>query len=272
MTTIPLQLLRLCTRYKMNKNDEENNKLFFTIFRALKVMVKNNQFLNEIMEKLLSNNRLMNNLLGNGTNFLKELTQGYLRPKLIWTNRDLDQLIKYLDKILNDKQKNVRMIYNKIKESEKVQIDDELKINNIYVRVYNANPKQRLIFKDKEKENFLTELVKEFIKDNNMHHLKHLLWSIFNVMKYLQIDINFFLNLQFTEVLNKFYEYVFHITHFTEEEKEQNLKDEEDDAQFYKNKDLCPKSEKKIIICLQFIEFLSTNEATINNFRETEFI
>ena len=272
MTTIPLQLLRLCTKYKMNKNDEENNKLFFTIFRALKVMVKNNQFLNEIMEKLLSNNRLMNNLLGNGTNFLKELTQGYLRPKLIWTNRDLDQLIKYLDKILNDKQKNVRMIYNKIKESEKVQIDDELKINNIYVRVYNANPKQRLIFKDKEKENFLTELVKEFIKDNNMHHLKHLLWSIFNVMKYLQIDINFFLNLQFTEVLNKFYEYVFHITHFTEEEKEQNLKDEEDDAQFYKNKDLCPKSEKKIIICLQFIEFLSTNEATINNFRETDMI
>ena len=83
MTIIPLQLLRLCTKYKMNKNDEENNKLFLTIFRALKTMVKNSRFLNEIMEKLFCNNRLMKKLLGNGTNFLKELTQGYHRPRSI---------------------------------------------------------------------------------------------------------------------------------------------------------------------------------------------
>ena len=274
MTIIPLQLLRLCTKYKMNKNDEENNKLFLTIFRALKTMVKNSRFLNEIMEKLLCNNRLMKKLLGNGTNFLKELTQGYHRPRSIWTIRDLEQLIKYLDKILNNfyEKQNVRMIYNKIKESEKEQIDDELKINNIYIRVFNANPKQRHTFNDKEKETFLTELIKEFIKNKNIHHLKHILWSIINVMKYLQIDIKFILNLKFTEILNKFYEYVYHVTHLTEEEKEQNKKDEEDDEQFYKTKDLCPKGEKKLIICLYFIEYLSSNESIIIIFRETNII
>ena len=275
MTILPLQLLRLCTKYKPNKNDENNNKLFLSIFRALKTMVKNNQFLNEIMRKLLSNQRLMKNLLGNGTNFLKELTQGYQRPKSIWGRKDLEQLIKYLDKVLNDffeKQKNVRMIYNKIKESEKESVDDELKINNIYVRVFNANPKQRHSFKDKEKEVFLSELVKEFIKNNNLHHLKHIFWSICNVIKFLQIDINYFLRLSFEEVLNKYYSYVFHITHLSEEEKEQNMKDEEDDIQFYKAKDLCPKSEKKAIICLQFIELLSNYENTAIYFKETNMI
>ena len=276
MTILPLQLLRLCTKYIPNKNDEESTKLFFAIFRALKTMVKNSQFLNEIMEKLLCNKRLMKNLLlGDGTKFLKELTLGYQRPKSIWNNKDLEQLIKYLDKILNDffeKQKNVRMIYNKIKESEKEQNDDELKINNIYIRVYNANPKQKHCFKDKERESFLTELVKEFIKNTNLHYLKHILWSITNVMKYLQIEINFFFKLDLEEVLDKFYSYVEHITHLSEEENKQNEKDEEDDAQFYRNKDLCPKKEKKAIICLQFIEYLSSNNATIIYFRETNMI
>ena len=275
MTIIPLQLLRLCTKYKPNKNDDTNDKLFFTIFRALRTMVKNNQFLNEIMEKLICNQRLMKNMLCNGTNFLKELTQGYQRPKSIWGKKDLEQLIKYLDKVMIEyfeKQKNVRVIYNKIKESEKEQIDDELKINNIYVRVFNANPKQKHTFTEKEKETFLSELVKEFIKSNNIHHLKHILWSICNAMKFLQIEVQYLLNISFEDLLNKYYSYVYHITHLTEEEKEQSIKDEEDDSQFYKNKDLCPKNEKKAIVCLLFIEFLSNNETTAFYFKETNLI
>ena len=274
MTIIPLQLLKLCTKYKPNITEEEN-KLFFTIFRALKTMVKNNQLLKEIMEKVLCNKRLMKNLLGNGTKFLKELTQGYQRPKSIWSNKDLEQLIKYLDKILNDffeKQKNVWTIYNKIRESEKEQKDDEYKINNIYLRVFNANPKQKQIFKDKEKEAFLTELIKEFIKNNNIHYLKHLLWGICNSMKYLGIDLNFFLNSKFEEILNKFYIYVFQITHLTDEEKEKNKKDEEDDAQFYKLRESSQKIDKKALVCLQFIQYLSYNEDTIIYFRETDMI
>ena len=274
MTVIPLQLLRLCAKYKPNNNEEEN-KLYFTIFRALKAMVKNSQFLKEIMEKLLCNQRLMKNLLGNGTKFLNELTQGYLRPKSIWSNKDLEQLIKYLDKILNDffeKQKSVWTIYNKIKESEKEQNDDEFKLNNIYIRAFNINPKQKHIFTDKEKEAFLSELIKEFIKSNNIHYLKHLLWGICNAMKYLSFDINFFLNFKFKEILNKYYKYVYHITHLSDEEKEQNKKDEEDDAQFYKAKDSFSKTDKKVIVCLQFIQYLSSNEETIIYFRETDMI
>ena len=164
------------------------------------------------------------------------------------------------------------MIYNDIKESEKEQNNDELKINDIYVRVYNANPKRRLSFKEKEKEAYLSELVKEFIKNNNIHQLKQILWSICNSMKFLQIDIKYFLNLSYSELLNKFYSYVFQITHLSPEEQEQNLKDEEEDAQFYKNKDNCPKNEKKAIICLQFIELLSSNELTIIELKETDMI
>ena len=114
MTIFPLQLLRLCTRYESAKVVEKNN-IYCVIFRALKTMVKNNQFLNEIMEKLLSNKRLMTIFLGNGTYFLKELTQGHMRPKSIWSKKDLESLIKFLDKTINDyfiKQKNVTVVYN----------------------------------------------------------------------------------------------------------------------------------------------------------------
>ena len=92
MTIFPLQLLRLCTKYKPSKVIEKDN-IYFVIFRALKTMLKNSQYLNEIMEKLLANKRLMKIFLGNGTYFLKELTQGHLRPKSIWSKKDLESLI-----------------------------------------------------------------------------------------------------------------------------------------------------------------------------------
>ena len=275
MTILPLQLLRLCTKYKQDKDNEENDQLFLVIFRALKTMVKNSQSLTEIMDKLICNKRLMKILLGNGMSFLKELTQGHYKPKSIWNKNDLDCLVKFLDEKISEyfeNQRTVKMIYNDIKESEKEQNNDELKINDIYVRVYNANPKRRLSFKEKEKEAYLSELVKEFIKNNNIHQLKQILWSICNSMKFLQIDIKYFLNLSYSELLNKFYSYVFQITHLSPEEQEQNLKDEEEDAQFYKNKDNCPKNEKKAIICLQFIELLSSNELTIIELKETDMI
>ena len=85
-------------------------------------MLTNNQYLNEIMEKLLDNKRLMNIFLGDGTSFLKELTQGHMRPKSIWSKKDLELLVKFLDKSIDDyfvRQKNVSVIYNKIRESEK---------------------------------------------------------------------------------------------------------------------------------------------------------
>ena len=275
MTILPLQLLRLCTKYNQNKNEEDNDKLFLIIFRALKTMVKNSQSLNEIMEKVLSNKRLMKIMLFNNTTFLKELTQGHYKPKSIWNKNDLEQLISFLDEKISDffeKQKTVKMIYNEIKDSEKEQIDNELKINDIYVRVYNANPKQRHTFQDKEKEAFLSELVKEFIKNDNIFQLKQILWGICNAMKYLQIDTKYFISLSYKEVLIKFYSYVNKITHLTPEEQEQNIKAEEDDSQFYKNKDLCPKGEKKAIICLKFIELLSYSELTIIDLKETDMI
>ena len=274
MTIFPLQLLRLCTKYQPGKVIEKDN-IYFIIFRALKTMIKNNQFLNEIMEKLLSNKRLMTIFSGNGTSFLKELTQGHLRPKSIWSKKDLELLIKFLDKTINDyfvKQKNISVIYSKIRESEKEEINNELKIGNIYIKIYNANPRQRHRFEDKEKENFLFKLVKEFIKQENLYNLKHILWSICNVMKYQQIDVKYLLNLPFNDLLNKFYSYAYHITHLNEEEKKECLQNEENDIQIYKIKDSCPKMERAANICLQFIDILSDNDATIINLQETEMI
>ena len=278
MTIFPLQLLRLCTTYKPIKaieNDKEKYNIYFVIFRTLKTMVKNSQFLNEIMEKLLANKRLMTIFLGNGTNFLKELTQGHLRPKSIWSKKDLESLIKFLDKTINDyfvKQKNVSAVYSKIRESEKEEINNELKIGNIYIKIYNANPKQRHCIEEKEKVNFLTKLVKEFLNQENLNDLKHILWSICNVINYQQIDIKFLLSLSFNELLDKFYKYSYHITHLNEEEKNENLKNEEKDILIYKIKDSCPKSERSANICLQFIEIISNNDSTIFNLLETEMI
>ena len=277
MTIFPLQLLRLCTRYKVNKTIEKNN-IYFVIFRALKTMVKNNQFLNEIMEKLLSNKRLMTIFLGNGTYFLKELTQGHMRPKSIWSKKDLELLIKFLDKTIDDyfiKQKNVTVVYSKIRESEKEEINNELKIGNIYIKIYNASPKQAHCFEEKEKESFLSKLVNEFLKQENINNLKHILWSICNVIKYPLPDTKLYktlLNLPLEELLNKFYSYTFHITHLNEEEKKEFLKNEEDDTQIYKIKDTCPKNERTANICLQFIEIISKNDSTIINLEETDMI
>ena len=278
MTIFPLQLLRLCTKYKPIKaieKDKEKDNIYFVIFRTLKTMVKNSQFLNEIMEKLLANKRLMTIFLGNGTNFLKELTQGHLRPKSIWSKKDLESLIKFLDKTINDyfvKQKNVSAVYSKIRESEKEELNNELKIGNIYIKIYNANPKQRHCIEEKEKVNFLTKLVKEFLNQENLNDLKHILWSICNVIKYQQIDIKFLLSLSFNELLDKFYKYSYHITHLNEEEKKESLKNEENDILIYKIKDSCPKSERSANICLQFIEIISNNDSTIFNLLETEMI
>ena len=277
MTIFPLQLLRLCTRYKVTKTIEKNN-IYFVIFRALKTMVKNNQFLNEIMEKLLSNKRLMTIFLGNGTYFLKELTQGHMRPKSIWSKKDLELLIKFLDKTIDDyfiKQKNVTVVYSKIRESEKEEINNELKIGNIYIKIYNASPKQAHCFEEKEKESFLSKLVNEFLKQENINNLKHILWSICNVIKYPLPDTKLYktlLNLPLEELLNKFYSYTFHITHLNEEEKKEFLKNEEDDTQIYKIKDTCPKNERTANICLQFIEIISKNDSTIINLEETDMI
>ena len=228
MTIFPLQLLRLCTKYKPTKVIEKDN-IYFVIFRALKTMLKNSQYLNEIMEKLLSNKRLMKIFLGNGTYFLKELTQGHLRPKSIWSKKDLESLIKFLDKTIDDyivKQKNVSAVYNKIIQSEKEEINNELKIGNIYIKIYNANPKQRHCFEEKEKESFLIKLINEFLRQENLHNLKHILWSICNIIKYQQIDVKFILNLSFNELLNKFYTYTYHITHLSDDEKKECLKNE----------------------------------------------
>ena len=269
MTILPLQLLRLCTKYKPNKEMDKDN-IFFVIFRALKTMLKNSQFLNEIMEKILDNKRLMKIFLGNGTYFLKELTQGHLRPKSIWSKKDLESLIIFLDKII--KQKNVSVAYNKIRESIKEEINDELKIGNIYIKIFNANAKQRNCLEEKEKKIFLSKLVNEFLKQENIHNLKHILWSICNVMKLPQTDIKYLLNLPFNELLNKYYNYTYHITHLNEEEKKENLKNEEEDIKKYKIKDQCPNSEKIANICLQFIEILSNYESTIINLQETSMI
>lgn len=277
MTIFPLQLLRLCTRYKSAKVVEKNN-IYFVIFRALKTMVKNNQFLNEIMEKLLSNKRLMTIFLGNGTYFLKELTQGHMRPKSIWSKKDLESLIKFLDKTINDyfiKQKNVTVVYSKIRESEKQEINNELKVGNIYIKIYNANPKQARCFEEKEKESFLAKLVNEFLRQENMNNLKHTLWSICNVFKYPLPDNKFYktlLNLPFDELLNKFYSYTYKITHLNEEEKKESLKIEEDDTQIYKIKDTSPLGERAANICLQFIEIISKNDSTVVNLKETDMI
>ena len=273
MTIFPLQLLRLCTKYKLLKVTEKDikNNIYFVIFRTLKTMLKNSQFLNEIMEKLLANKRLMTIFLGNGTTFLKELTQGHLRPKSIWSKKDLESLIKFLDKTI-DEQKNVSDVYSKIRESEKKEINNELKIGNIYIKIYNANPKQRQCIEENEKQGFLTKLVKEFIKQENLNDLKHILWSICNVINYQQLDIKFLLSLSFNELLNKFYTYAYHITHLNEEEKKENLKNEESDIQIYEIKDTCPKSERSANICLQFIEIISKNDSTIFNLQETEMI
>ena len=275
MTILPLQLLRLCTRYKPSNKIPEKNNIFFVIFRALRTMLTNNQYLNEIMEKLLDNKRLMNIFLGDGTSFLKELTQGHMRPKSIWSKKDLELLVKFLDKSIDDyfvRQKNVSVIYNKIRESEKKEINDELKIGNIYIRIYNMNPKQRHCFEENEKETFLSKLFKEFITQENLYNLKHILWSICNTMELLQFDKNFLFKLPFNELLTKFYSYSYHITHFTKEEKDEFLKYEEDEAQIFKTKDPCPKSEKIANICLQFIEIISKNEQTIFNMQETNMI
>ena len=274
MTIFPLQLLRLCTKYKPTKVIEKDN-IYFVIFRALKTMLKNSQYLNEIMEKLLSNKRLMKIFLGNGTYFLKELVQGHLRPKSIWSKKDLESLIKFLDKTIDDyfvKQKNVSAVYNKIIQSEKEEINNELKIGNIYIKIYNANPKQRHCFEEKEKESFLVKLINEFLRQENLHNLKHILWSICNVIKYQQIDVKFILNLSFNELLNKFYSYAYHITHLSDDEKKECLKNEENDMQIYKIKDSCPKAEKTANICLQFIEIISNNDTTIINLQETDMI
>ena len=274
MTIFPLQLLRLCTQYKPTKVIEKDN-IYFVIFRALKTMLKNSQFLNEIMEKLLSNKRLMTIFLGNGTYFLKELTQGHLRPKSIWSKKDLELLIKFLDKTIDDyfvKQKNVSVVYNKIRESEKNDINDELKIGNIYIKIFNANPKQRHCFEEKERESFLLKLGKEFLNQTNIHNLKHILWSICNVMNYHQVDVKYFLNLPLNELFNKFYTYTYHITHLQDEEKKESLKNEEDDIQIYKIKDPCPKAERTANICLKFIEIISNYEVTSINLQDTQMI
>ena len=196
MTIFPLQLLRLCTRYQPSKNIEKNN-IYFVIFRALKTMLKSDQ-LKEIMEKLLSNKRLMLLFSGNGTNFLTELTQGHMRPKLIWSKKDLESLVKFLDKAIDDffvKHKYAWVIYSKIKESEKKDLNDELKIGNIYIKIYNADPKPKTIFENNEKENFLSKLINEFLKQENINNLKHILWSICNVIIYQKIDIKFLLRI-----------------------------------------------------------------------------
>ena len=277
MTIFPLQLLRLCTGYKPTKVVEKNN-IYFVIFRTLKTMVKNNQFLNEIMEKLLSNKRLMTIFLGNGTYFLKELTQGHMRPKSIWSKKDLELLIKFLNKTIDEyfiKQKNVTVVYSKIRESEKEETNNELKIGNIYIKIYNANPKQARCFEEKEKESFLSKLVNEFLKQENINNLKHILWSICNVMKYPLPETKLYktlLNLPLNELLNKFYSYVFHITHLNEEEKKELLKNEEDDTLIYKIKDTCPEQERTANICLLFIEIISKNDSTIVNLQETDMI
>ena len=279
MTILPLQLLRLCTKYKPSKIIAKDN-VFFVIFRTLKTMLKNSPFLNEIMENLLSNKRLMTIFLGNGTNFLKELTQGHMRPKSIWSKKNLESLVKFLDKTINDyfiKQKNMAVIYNKIREAEKEEINNELKIGNIYIKIYNSNPKQPHCFeeKEKEKENFLLKLVNEFLKQKNWNDLKHILWSICNAMKYPQLDNKYYktlLDSDFKELLNKFYTFVGHITHLTEEEKNKCIKTEENEIQIYKIKDTCPKIERAANICLQFIEILSSNDSTIINLQETDMI
>ena len=106
MTILPFQLLYLCSKYvpdKDNKEEKEANKIYYESFKLLNILIKNNPWIEESINKLLVEPKLIKLLSDNDNDFLIQLSKDFKLPDSILDKKDLQELTLFLDeKMSND--------------------------------------------------------------------------------------------------------------------------------------------------------------------------
>ena len=100
MTIMPFQLLYLCSKYipaQDNKNEKEENKIYYKSFKLLFILIKNNPWIEESINKLLVNPNLIKYLSDYNKSFLTELPKELKLPDSILDKKDLQELTLFLD-------------------------------------------------------------------------------------------------------------------------------------------------------------------------------
>jgi hypothetical protein len=106
MTILPFQLLYLCSKYvpsKDNQKENEENEIYYESFKLLNILIKNNPWIEESINKLLVEQKLIKLLSDNDNNFLIQLSKDFKLPDSILDKKDLQELTLFLDeKMSND--------------------------------------------------------------------------------------------------------------------------------------------------------------------------
>jgi len=106
MTILPFQLLYLCSKYipaKDNQKEKEENKIYYESFKLLNILIKNNPWIEESINKLLVEPKLIKLLNDNDNDFLFQLSKVFNLPDSILEKKDLQELTLFLDeKMSND--------------------------------------------------------------------------------------------------------------------------------------------------------------------------
>ena len=106
MTILPFQLLYLCSKYtpaKESQKEIEENKIYYESFKLLNILIKNNPWIEESINKLLVEPKLIKLLSDNNNDFLIQLSKDFKLPDSILDKKDLQELTLFLDeKMSND--------------------------------------------------------------------------------------------------------------------------------------------------------------------------
>ena len=245
-TAIPFQLFIICTNFDGLTNDnlmEKENNIYLLSFKILKEFYRKDELFRNELQHLLGNKELISTFSltnENGFGFLNLLVTEHKNPIFIWNSKLLNELREFLLDLIKDAEKDDYTInHEKINEFKYKTYEKELRINNVYLSIYNINP----TFKLKNENSFLEELIKNFLSRNDEGELKEIIFSIANCLEFGKAEPQILTNNSFEEILNKFIDFAFNCT-----------KNEE------KNKSL-PSS---LFVCINFINVISMYDNTID--------
>jgi len=213
-TAIPFQLLIICTNFDGLTNDnlmEKENNIYLLSFKILKEFYRKDELFRNELQHLLGNKELISTFSltnENGFGFLNLLVTEHKNPIFIWNSKLLNELRDFLLKLVKNVKDDYTISHEIINEFKYKTYEKELRINNVYLSIYNINP----TFKLKNENAFLEELIKNFLSRKDQSELKEIIFSIANCLEFGKADPEILTKNSFDDILDKFIDFAFECT------------------------------------------------------------
>lgn len=186
-TTLPYQFMIIMTLYNKTKENEtirfnKNGSLYQISFKILKELSKKNEKFNKKIKILLGDELFakFEECKDDSSEFLFFFKNEHKTPSFIWNKNLVNELTSFLNSLINDMQNE---IYddNAINNFSYKTYQNELKVNGIYLSIYNEFPHYSIDNVD----DFLLKLISLFEnKETSFEAKNEILFSISNAIEF----------------------------------------------------------------------------------------